>query len=361
MAELMVGHPACLRFDTMKPNPDEDVDEIVSPRQARRQFLASKKGVVKDSTVRAYRFPTKHFVEYCEKHDIETTGEITGYVIESWKQARRSEDIKIVTLHNNVKHLRVFIRWCESVDLVEQGLPDKITIPVLSDEQARSDDVLRLDHAEDILRYLKTYEYGSRNHALFHTLWHVGCRIGGVLALDKGDFVQTRDGDLLQFRNRKSTGTPLKNGNSGERDVTISDDLSETLVDYIEVKREDVTDDYGREPLFTTPHDRLPRQRAYKSMVPITRPCELTGDCPHDREIDECEAAQYNEKAPSCPSTVSLHPIRRGSISYHINRGWPKEKVSERVDVSVPVLDKHYDARTKEQERQGREEYIDLL
>jgi len=345
----------------MKPNPDRDVDKIVSPRQSRRQFLASKKGVVKDSTVRAYRFPTKHFVEYCEKHDIETTGEINGYVIESWKQERRSEDIKIVTLHNNVKHLRVFIRWCESVDLVEQGLADKITVPILSDDQARSDDVLRLDHAEDVLRYLNTYKYGSRNHALFHTLWHTGCRISGALALDTGDFVQTRDGALLQFRNRKSSGTALKNGNSGERDVTLSEKVRKTLVDYLEVKREDVADDYGREPLFTTTHGRLPRQRAYKSIVPLTRPCVTSSNCPHERIIDDCEAAQYSEKAPSCPSTVSLHPIRRGPITYHINRGWPKEKLSERVDVSVSVLDKHYDARTKEQERQGRKEYIDLL
>lgn len=345
----------------MKPNPDGNIDDLVSPRQARRQFLASKQGVVKSSTVRAYRFPTKHFVEYCEKHDVETTGEINGYVIESWKQQRRSENIKLVTLHNNVKHLRVFIRWCESVDLVERGLPDRITIPQLSDEEARSDDVLRLDHAEDVLRYLTTYEYGSRNHALFQTLWHTGCRISGALALDKDDFVQTRDGTLLQFRNRKSAGTPLKNGNNGERDVTISEDLRQTLVDYIEVKRDDVTDDYGREPLFTTRHGRLPRQRAYKNLVPVTRPCVTVNNCPHERVVEECEAAQYSEKAPSCPSTVSLHPIRRGSITYHINRGWPKEKLSERVDVSVSVLTKHYDARTKEQERQGRKEYLDLL
>ena len=255
----------------------------------------------------------------------------------------------------------MFIRWCESVDLVERGLADRIGVPALSHDEARSNDVLRLDHAEDVHRYLKTYEYGSRNHALFHTLWHTGCRISGALALDRGDFIQNRDGALLQFRDRKSAGTALKNGNSGERDVTISEDLRTTLVDYIEVKREDVTDEAGREPLFTTRHGRLPRQRAYKNLVPVTRPCVTSNNCPHEREIDDCEAAQYGEKAPSCPSTVSLHPIRRGSITYHINRGWPKEKLSERVDVSVSVLNKHYDARTKEQERQGRKEYLDLL
>jgi hypothetical protein len=83
--------------------------------------------------------------------------------------------------------------------------------------------------------------------------------------------------------------------------------------------------------------------------------------CPHDREIEDCEAAQMKKNAPSCPSSVSLHPIRRGSITYHIDRGWPKEKLSERVDVSVEVLNKHYDARKKEQERQGRKEFLDLL
>lgn len=83
--------------------------------------------------------------------------------------------------------------------------------------------------------------------------------------------------------------------------------------------------------------------------------------CPHDREIEKCEAAQMKKNAPSCPSSISLHPIQHGSITYHIDRGWPKEKLSERVDVSVEVLNKHYDARKKEQERQGRKEFFDLL
>lgn len=86
-------------------------------------------------------------------------------------------------------------------------------VPNLSHDQARSEDTLRLDHVEDVLRYLKTYEYGTRKHALFHTLWHVGCRISGALALDKNDFVQTREGALLKFRNRKSAGTASKSVN----------------------------------------------------------------------------------------------------------------------------------------------------
>jgi hypothetical protein len=62
-----------------------------------------------------------------------------------------------------------------------------------------------------------------------------------------------------------------------------------------------------------------------------------------------------------CPSSLSLHPIRRGAITYQINRGWPKEKLSERTDVSVEVLEKHYDARTQEEQREGRKQHLDLL
>jgi hypothetical protein len=61
------------------------------------------------------------------------------------------------------------------------------------------------------------------------------------------------------------------------------------------------------------------------------------------------------------PIIKSLHPIRRGSITYHLNAGWPVEEVSARCDVSVEVLEKYYDARTHEDKRDGRTEHIDEL
>lgn len=346
----------------MNPKLSGDPSDVVSPRQARQQFLNAKQGTVKQSTVRAYRFPTEHFVEFCENHGLDSVGEIDGYIIESWKQTRRSENIKLITLKNNVKHLRVFIKYLERTELIESGTADRIEVPRVPGDEGVSDEVLRLSQAEDILRYLTTYEYGRRRHALFHTMWHTGCRISGAMALDLDDFEPgASNGAILKFRNRKAAGTALKNGNGGERNVTISDSLTQTLNDYISVKRENVTDEFDRAPLFTTVNGRISRQGAYKNITALSRPCITSGSCPHDREEENCEAAQQKSKAPSCPSSVSLHPIRRGSITYHIDRDWPKEKLSERVDVSVEVLNKHYDARTKEQERQGRRQYIDLL
>ena len=130
------------------------------------------------------------------------------------------------------------------------------------------------------------------------------------------------------------------------------------LNDYIGSPREQKTDEHDRDPLFTVPSGRLYRQRAYKNIVAFTRPCVTSGECPLDREVDTCEAAQDKEKAPSCPDSVANHAVRKGSITHHINEGWPKELLSERVDVSVEVLEKHYDFRTNEMERQNRRQYL---
>ena len=345
----------------MNHNEPDDPSEVTSPRQARRRFIASKRGTVKDSTTRAYKYPTKSFVQFCESRRVETTGEIGGHVIGSWKRERQRE-VAPVTLQNNVKHLLVFVRWCESMELIDYGTADRVKVPDISKKQQVSDETVRVGQAENVLHYLDTYEYASREHALFKLMWDTGCRIGGALALDLDDFDHKHPRQpRLYFRDRRDEGTGLKNGESGERDVMISDQLVAVLIDYISAKRDEVTDEYGRHPLFTTPNGRLYRQKAYNNLVPRTRPCVTTGMCPHDREEAECDAAQSVEKAPSCPSSKSLHPIRRGSITNQINLGWDKSKLSERVDVSVPVLDKHYDDRKLEEEARGREEFTDLL
>lgn len=344
----------------MEPT-SENPHETVSPRQARRQFLDARKGNVKESSFRTYKFPTRHFIEFCEDHEVDPIGDVGGYVIESWKQQRKEEDISQITLHNNTKTIRVFIRWCEKAEMIEYGTADRIEIPEVTKEQAVSNDKLPLEMAEQTLRYLNTYEYASRKHALFKTLWHTGCRISGAIALDVEDIGFGNEASILKFQNRPDTGTPLKNKNGGERNVTISKDLSSVLKDYIEGKRPNVTDDFDREPLFCTDHGRIARQRAYKSFTALTRPCHVSDKCPHQRDIDGCDAAQSVGKAPGCPSSKSLHPVRRGAITYHIQQEWPKEKLSERVDVSVEVLNKHYDARSKEEEREGRKQYLDMM
>lgn len=340
------------------PTENRDPSDVTPLRKARRDFLEYKQETQKESTARAYKYPTKDFIQYCEKVGVSITGNVSKRQITKWIDQRRSE-VKPITVHNNAKHVRVFLKWMAQRELVEWGLHKKIQIPSVSEDQDVNQQVLRRDRAESVLKYLDTHRYASLYHALFYTMWHTGCRISGAIALDLSDFNPIEhDDNVLKFRNRKNTGTPLKNGNTGERDVTISDSLAEVLADYTSTPRLDKTDECGRDPLFTVPNGRLYRQRSYKNVVALTRPCVSGENCPHNRDIPDCEAAQQKPKAPSCPSSLSHHPIRKGSITNHINEGWPKEALSERVDVGVDVLEKHYDFRTNERKRQNRREFL---
>lgn len=346
-----------VKFD---PTDDREPSEVTPLQKARRDFLQYKQQTQKESTARAYKYPTKDFIQYCEKVGVSITGNVSKRNITKWIDQRRNE-VKPITVHNNAKHVRVFLKWMAQRELVEWDLHEKMEIPSVPEDQDVNQQVLREGHAESVLDYLDTYHYASVYHSIFYTMWHTGCRISGIMSLDLEDFEpSSHDDNILKFRNRKDTGTPLKNGNTGERDVTISDGLTAVLQDYISSRREQSTEEGDREPLFTVPQSgsRIYRQRAYRNVVAVTRPCVSGENCPHNRDIDECEAAQQKENAPSCPSSVSNHPVRKGSITNHINEGWPKEALSERVDVGVDVLEKHYDFRTNERKRQNRREFL---
>lgn len=350
-------HASTIMADFDPSTTEKEPGEIKGVRKARHDFIGHKENTQKESTARAYEFPTKNFAAHCEDHGVTVTGNITQRLVTTWLDKRQKE-VKPITVKNNAKHIRVFLKWLGSRDLCDWDIHEKIEIPNVPDQGDVNQDVLRVELAEQSLEFLETYHYGSVYHALFLTMWRTGCRISGALALDLDDFdTHAYEDSVLQFRNRKETGTPLKNGHNGERDVTIDDDLSQVLNDYINGRREDIEEN-DREPLFTVPSGRMYRQRAYKNIVAFTRPCVSGEECPHNRTIDDCEAAQDKEQAPSCPSSASLHPVRKGAITHHINEGWPKEPLSERVDVSVDVLEKHYDFRTNEKKRENRRKYM---
>ncbi|WP_279529426.1 tyrosine-type recombinase/integrase [Halospeciosus flavus] len=345
----------------MKPISERDPSEELSPRAARRQFLNVKQKNVKPSSYRAYKYPTKHLVQFCENQGIEAVGEINSYVMETWVQKRESEDISPATAHQSVKLARVFIKWCENAGLIEPGVYDRTRVPNVDESDMVSYETVPAHRANQILDYLSTYEYGTRQHVLFRLMWDTACRASGAVSLDLEDLHRDEEGDpALDFVDRKEKGTSLKNKEKSERRIQLTESLYDLLHEYINLRRHDVTDEYGRKPLFTTEHGRLTRQRAYKNAVAYTRPCVYTGECPAGKDIETCEFTK-KKRAMSCPENTSLHPIRRGSITHHINKGIPKEIISERVDVSVEVLEKHYDARTKEDALKRRKEYRDLL
>lgn len=211
-----------------------------------------------------------------------------------------------------------------------------------------------------IREHCRQFEYASRLHVEFELVAEVGLRRGALRAIDLDDVDLEKATIHLRHRPEDTDvyGTPLKNGADGERILNISPHLVEHLDDYITHNRRGVSDEFGRDPLFTTRKGRVSTTTVRRDFYRISRPCEYDPDCPHGRDISESEATD-NLKPSRCPSSFSTHPLRKGAIMNQLDEGISKELLSNRVDVSVPVLDKHYDQRSEERKSRRRLEELE--
>lgn len=180
-------------------------------------------------------------------------------------------------------------------------------------------------------------------------------RICTLRALDVQDYSPPAgdEGGYLDLRHRPDTGTRLKNKGRSERELALSTATCNTLNDYIEYRRVETTDEYAREPLLSMPNGRIAAPTIRTYINKWTAPCNMDRECPHERNPNDCVAAQ-NVGNMNCPSKRSPHDVRRGYITYLRKRGVPKEIISDEVDASVAVIDKHYDKTTKAEQRKMR-------
>lgn len=329
----------------------------VPPDEAVEQYLQSRHDVTQ-STLDNHEYRLEHFLEWARQEEISTLCELSGYELQQYKNWRVSEtECNLVTIEQHLHTLRVFLRWAESANLVSEGTADNIVIPNVSSQDKARDVAITSDRGEHIIDYLVEYQWARVPHLVFHTLWHCGMRRSGLRALDIDDWHS--DERFLEIRNRPDTGTRLKLGDQGERNVTVTDDrLADALDTYVDGRRPNVTDDHGREPLLASNHGRYHYQSITKICYKVTRPCWYDRSCPHERDIDQCEATNYANYS-GCPSSVSAHPLRRSSITHHLSRDIPTKICSERMSVSPQTLELHYDARSKEERRQNRKQYLE--
>ena len=334
--------------------------EPIGPSEAKEMYLTQRENEVSSNTLQAHHYRLKHFVRWCEEvEEIENLNGLTGRDLQRYKMWRRDDgDLNNVTLVTQLSTLRVFISWCENIDAVEEGLNDKILLPSLSKTEDRRDAMLDSEAAGQLLEYLRQFEFGTRVHALVELLWHTGMRIGAVHSIDLADYDSKNQ--TIELRHRPETGTRLKNKEDGGRVVSLSGEVCDVLDAYIQYNRDDVVDDHGREPLFTSSGGRPVKSSLRDGIYRISRPCIYTGDCPHGRQQNTCEAMETN-KASKCPSSVSPHAIRRGAITHHLSEDVPDKVVSDRMNVGLDVLEKHYDRRSEEQKAEQRRDYLEDL
>ncbi|TYL37581.1 integrase [Natronococcus pandeyae] len=351
--------------------------EPIDPREALELWLDRLESTRADETLSSYRYRIKPFVQWCDEEGIDNLNDLSSRDIFRFDSTRRAEGLAVTTLNTQLGTLKQFIRFCERIDAVSEGLPAKVEVPSVELADRVNDELLSADRAETIRGKLSRYQYASRRHAMFELLWHTGCRLGGLRALDLGDcFFEQSDLERLRhqddierdaleavelpfvyFRHRPTT--PLKNKREGERPVALDREVVDRVQEYIDVNRVERVDANNRRPLFTT--EKGDRPRVSKSSIRreiyiMTQPCRWAG-CPHGRDTANCEALEHGLEA-RCPSSRSPHPIRTGAITHMRDEGWPPEVVAERVNATPEVIREHYDHPDPIRRMQSRREFL---
>jgi site-specific recombinase XerD len=321
-------------------------------------YLEHRETDCSPETVQSYGYRLRFFVDWCDNRGLEEIEEIDAQDVHEYK-TWRSEGLAKPTIKSQMDTLRSFLRYMERLDYAEEDLHESAVSPTLQGKENIREDIVETDQAKQILERLDRYRFASKEHVLFLIAWRTAARTGALRALDLRDYDSNEQ--YLRFVNRPDTDTRLKNGDNGERLVALREETCTVLDEFIENKRYDVTDEHGRRPLLASKMGRIAKNTIRGWMYRLTRPCWYANDCPHDRDQSECEAAVNDSYSYECPSSTAAHSVRRGAVTHMLREDVPKTAVSDRVDCSVDVLEKHYSKLSERDKMETRRQYLDGL
>jgi site-specific recombinase XerC len=291
---------------------------------------------------------------------VETTEDLASEDVERYDQWRkydsldREEPLSDNTLRDDMYLFREFIQYLVEHRMAPVRFEKSVEIPEVDYDAGEGVDEKKLDPeiAEASLEFLRKYKYADVEHVAMELMCHSGPRKSGLWGRDVDDF--DYEEGILEFDHQEET--ELKNNEKSQREATLYDEVPDIVRDYIKDQRPPVVDDEGREPLLTKGDGRISKSTLQKIAYKWTRPCKVGLDCPHDRDPDECEAAQKNNAAFKCPSSRAPHHIRTGYITDQKNRGVSSDAIQQRCDVSPRVQDQHYDLPDSSEERERYED-----
>jgi integrase len=315
----------------------------ITVQEAAEAYLTERETELSDSSIQNHRYQIKQFRTWCSDNDIDGIESIEAITLSRFRRDRSTE-INNNTLYNQLSVLRLFLAFCARMQWCDEHIPESIVLPQ-RDGQARHT-AIESDRVEAILSDLDDYRFASVDHVILSLLWTTGMRIGALRALDVGDVhIEER---WIDVRHCPDTETPLKNKHNSEREINLHDWVADALDAWVSDRRPDTSDGYGREPLIATASGRAARS-TIRSVVYKLTACGDVGQ--------GCQCSNYPSK---CDSAVSPHDIRRSSISAWLDKGVDSSLLSDRVDTSKEMMDKHYDVRSEEEKRRRRKDAFDM-
>jgi len=332
----------------------------LTPHDGVQYYLDERKSEVTQSTFYEHKTRLNRFLEWCDQEDIDNLNNLTSRLCRDYMNYRQ-ERVAPSTLENEMRTFRLAVKTWEQIQGVGEGLSKNVKVPTAKKSEKVSELKIEGEQAEAIMEYLGKYEYATLRHMVFALIWHTGCRISGLRALDLKDWKPDKyRKPVLSFEHRKATGTPLKKEGNGERDVAVTDEIATLIEDYIDGPRLDVTDDYDRRPLLTTENGRPFKTTVQRNIYRVTQPCYIGWECPYGENPATCEWTDYNQSS-KCPGSVSPHGIRKTNVTHFKNLGFEYEEISGRVDASVEVLVDHYDHPSTAEERERQFDMMDRM
>lgn len=246
------------------------------PRDAPEMYIETRREDGQDTSLRTHKYQLSFCIEWYQREKIFKIKYLTGRGLLKFNEWRTKFLDSSNTLRTNMHTLRWVLRKCLGMEASHPSLPEKLPIPSVPKDQRLRDDILPAQRGADILPYLDTYHYATRDHVILVLLAEARFRTCTLLSLDIQDY-----------------RTPLRGTTAGR--------LSKTFI----------------------------RQACSRG----TRPCVIRAGCPHGREapeFDDCEARK-SSKASKCPNERSLPAIRRGYISNEFDQAFRGQSLTTGV------------------------------
>lgn len=321
--------------------------------QVLERFMSERPGDLAQSSVETYRYGINSFKTWMDGEGY-TLQDLDAWTVgEYWTWLRDENDYSESTLESYTKATRAFLKFGGEKNVVQEGLHEHVENYHASKEGRQWDQEVDVERIDEIVEFLERAYPTERNPLIFRLLAKTGLRRSGLRALDVKD-VKYEGGPRLYVRSRENT--KLKGRKNHNRIINISQDLYNDLQAYVEDRRIDVVDEYGRNPLFTTKNGRVSIGLIVDTVHYYSSPhISGAGECQ-----PECEVGPNPNKheTKKCNKSFSPHTLKKYHVTKLRNRGIGFESIGERVATNPDTLRVHYDESKQKQQADRRKETL---